>query len=419
MFAKARRFIDRFFRKSRSINNKPLNPLSTIVIIIVDLFILFNVFSGLDNISQWHLSPAQAYPCQSEWKNYRDSKQPDRDYRAVVSVLDRYSEKTYAETQTDRLGTVSPICLSYAALQQKIYTPENRKTQQSIAQKYTKIFKLEQENKNIRSQYDSTLLEKIAGQKANNSINNVSAEKAKQTLDQNTASIAALKLESTALKDTLTKKPESINLLNFIRDNSKYQEIDAGYQQAVFWYPSIQLAFQALFLVPLIAIALTVHNIALRKNAGLVALISWHLLVIFFIPLILKIFEFLQVGALFKFLFDIVSRIFGGLLFLVNYLYIFLIPLIGFTIVKISQKFFSGSRSIDNSSLRFQNQMCLNCAKKIRLQDPYCPHCGVANYVECQNCHEFTYKHLPHCKQCGHIQDLSDRLSLDNIDRQV
>lgn len=424
MFAKIRRFIDRFFKKSRSIDNKPLNGLSTIVIIVVDLFILFNVFSGLENISQWHLSPAQAYPCQSEWKNYRESKEPDRDYRSVASALDRDSEKIgfrqiYADTQTDRLGQVSPICLSYADLKDKMYAPENRKTQQSIAQKQAKIASLEQANSNIRSQYDSTLLEKIAGQKANKSINNVSAEKAKQTLDQNTASIATLKQESATLKDTLTKKAESVSLINFLKDDAKYQEISTGYQQASFWYPSIQLAFQTLFLVPLIAIALTVHNIALRKHAGLVALISWHLLIIFFIPLLLKIFEFLQVGALFKFLFDLVARIFGGLLFLVNYLYIFLIPLVGFTIVKISQKFFSGSRSIDNSSLRFQNQLCLNCAKKIRLQDPYCPHCGVGNYVECQNCREFTYKQLPHCKQCGHIQDLSDRSSLNNIDRQV
>jgi predicted RNA-binding Zn-ribbon protein involved in translation (DUF1610 family) len=414
MFAKIRRFINQFFRKSRSINNKPLNAVSLIVIIVVDIFILFNVFSGLDNISQWHLSPSQAYPCISEWQNYRAKIIRDRDYDTLASILNDNGylnsfPKTYRIAEQDRLGKVSPICLDYAELKDKVDRPENKKMQQGVSQKQNKISSLEQANTNIRSQYDSTLLEKIAGQGSSQSINTISAEKAKQTLEQNKVSISTLKAEISTLKDNLKKKPESINLIDFIKDDSKYKTLNQGYDHASFWYPSIQLAFQALFLLPLIAIALTVHKFALRKGAGLITLISWHLLAIFFIPLLLKIFEFLQIGAIFEFFLDIVTKLFGGLLFLVNYLYILLIPLVGFAIIKLSQKLALNSKS--QISSRFQNQLCFSCAKRIRPQDAYCPHCGYGQYLECQNCHELTYKHLSHCKQCGHLQDPSRVLS--------
>jgi predicted RNA-binding Zn-ribbon protein involved in translation (DUF1610 family) len=414
MFARIRRFINQFLRKSRSINNKPLNAVSLIVVIVVDLFILFNVFSGLDNISQWHISPSQAYPCVSEWKSYRDSKQPNRNYDVLVSAINFNDtlpnfRQAYQIAEQDRLGKVSLICLNYAELKDKVNRPENKKTKLNIDQKESKISSLEQANSSIRSQYDSTLLEKIAGQGSSQSINTVKAEKAKQTLEQNKDSISNLKKEIATLKDNLLKKPESINLIEFIKDDSKYQILNQEYDRASFWYPSIQLAFQALFLLPLIAIALTVHRFALRKGAGLIALISWHLLAIFFIPLLLKIFEFLQIGAVLKFFIDIVTKLFGGLLFLVSYLYILLIPLVGFGIIKISQRFALNHKT--QISNRFQNQLCFNCAKRIRPQDTYCPHCGYGQYLECQNCRELTYKHLSHCKQCGHLQDPSRVLS--------
>jgi predicted RNA-binding Zn-ribbon protein involved in translation (DUF1610 family) len=415
MFARLRRFINQFFRKSRSINNKPLNAVSLVVVIIVDIFILFNVFSGLDNISQWHISPSQAYPCVSEWKSYRESKKPnDRNYDVLALALNTDFnlsgfEDNYRNGEKDRLGKVSPICLNYAELKDKVNRPENKKTKLDIDRKEQKISSLEQANSNIRSQYDSTLLEKIAGQGSNQSINTVSAEKAKQTLEQNKISISNLKKEISVLKDNLLKKPESISLINLIKDDSKYQTLNQGYDRASFWYPSIQLAFQALFLLPLIAIALTVHKVALRKGAGLIALISWHLLAIFFIPLLLKVFEFLQIGALFQFFLNIITKLFGGLLFLVSYLYILLIPLVGFAIIKISQRLALNHKS--QISTRFQNQLCFSCAKRIRPQDAYCPHCGYGQYLECQNCHELTYKHLSHCKQCGHLQDPGSILS--------
>ncbi|WP_414549932.1 hypothetical protein [Anabaena sp. CCY 0017] len=408
MLNKIRRFWSHFFNKSRKINNEPLNKVSLVVLIVIDIFILINVFTGLDDISRWYISPSQAYPCYSQWQNYKSQTTTGKDYEIIQSSLSgRYNElsqeQIYQQTQERHLGKVSPTCLQYAKYQDQINIPPNQQIIQNIEQKQSQIAQLEQSNSNIRSQYDSTLLEKIAGQSREQSINLVGAEKAKQELDQNNRQISIRKQEISSLKNQLLAKPESINFLSFLKDDSDFNQVKANYQQASFWYPSIQLVFQSLFLVPLILVALSVHNFAQRREYGLVSLISWHLLVIFFLPLIFKVFEFLQVGVLFTFIFDILNTLLGGLLFLISYVYILLIPVVGFGIIQLFQKVILNTKA--QAVRRVQDSRCINCAKKIRPHDTYCPHCGYYQYVECPNCHNLTYKYLSHCHHCGTVQD--------------
>ena len=406
MILKLRRLLNRFFSKSRTINNEPLNKVSLIVIILIDIFILINVFTGLDDISRWYINPSESYPCYSEWKNYR-AETKDKDYELIKLSLsneinNQPSQQTYQQAEAGHLGEVSATCLNYASYKDKINNPLNQQTLKVIAQKQDKVGTLEQANQQIRTQYNSTLLEKIANQPRNQSINSVGAEKAKQELEQNDRTISTLEKEVSNLKQELVTKPESAAWIAFLKDNEKFEEVEKGYKQASFWYPSIQFTFQALFLLPLILIALAVHRFTQRRGYGLIALMSWHLLVIFFIPLIFKVFEFLQVGVLFQFAFNILSTLFSGLLFLVSYVYILLIPLVGFGIIKFFQKIVFNTKG--QVASRVQKSRCMKCSKSIRQHDRHCPHCGYYQYVECQSCHELTYKHLPYCNQCGHSQ---------------
>jgi zinc-ribbon domain len=409
MLSQMRRLWGRFLNQSRTIDNEPLNKVSLIVVISIDLFILVNVFSGLENISQWHLSPAQAYPCYGNWENYRTQTNQEKDYEMLRRSIflepqnNKSLQETYQQAEAGHLGKVSATCLEYATLQDKINNPQNRNTAQNIDQTQQKISTLDRANQNIRAQYDSTLLEKIAGQDRDKSINSVGAEKAKQELDRNNREITNFKTKFSKLKTELLSKPESGKFLALLKDETQFTEVKIGEQKASFWYPSIQLAFQSLFLLPLIVIALSVHQFAQRRRYGLISLISWHLLVIFFIPLIFKIFEFLQIGAIFKFVTDLIRVLFGGLLFLVSYVYILLIPAIGFGIIKFFQKVVFNPKV--QAASRVQKSRCLNCGKKLRQNEAYCPHCGYSQYCECPSCHGLTYKHLPYCQQCGTAQD--------------
>ena len=419
MLTRMRRVLSRLFDRSRTINNEPLNKMSLIVILLVDLFILTNVFTGLDDISRWHLNPTQSHPCYSEWNSYQTKTTNRTDYDVIREAIssktkdvDSYDpsgssprvdlSQKYKEDVKNKLGTISNVCFEYAGIRDKINTSKNQASVASIDRQQADIGKLESANETIKSQYDSSLLDKIAGQKRDRSINQVGAEKAKQTLEQNNAKIITLKQKNTALENSLIAKQESNAFISLLKDSNKFNLLKSSYDRASFWYPSIQFGFQFVFLLPLLLGALVVNNFAQRRGYGLIALISWHLLVIFLIPLLFKVLEFLQIGVIFNLISSIVYKLFGSLLFLISYIYIFLVPLVGFGLIKVFQEFVFNSKI--QTANRVQKSQCVNCARKIRSSDIYCPHCSYYQLSECQNCHHLTYKNLPYCNQCGHSQ---------------
>ncbi|MEO1069274.1 MAG: hypothetical protein AAFW95_09165 [Cyanobacteria bacterium J06638_6] len=410
MFTRLRRQLRRFFRQARTVNNEPVNRASLAMIILIDLFILFNVFSGLNDISYWPLSPTQTYPCHSPWTNYRSQTQADRDSNILLSNIQVPPDPgftltaDYGRAAEGRLGQVSPLCLDYAARADALNTSANREIVGSITQNQGTIANLEQENQTIRSQYDSTLLEQIAGQPQEQSINQVEASQARATLERNQAEIDRLEQQQQQLQTQLTQTPTSQDFLALLNDDSQYQQLDRQFQRASFWHPTVRLLFQGLFLLPLVGAAWMVYRVAERRGYGLIALQAWHLLVIFCIPLVIKLFEVLQFGALFSALAQLVLTLFGGLLFLINYIYILLVPLVGYGIIKFFQKVVLNPRL--QVAGRVQNQKCIRCAKKLRRGDTHCPYCGFYQEAECGHCHQPTYKFLPYCRHCGTAQNL-------------
>ncbi|MCW6037399.1 hypothetical protein K4A83_14115 [Spirulina subsalsa FACHB-351] len=405
MFTKITRWFGRFFNKSSTINNEPINKVSLIIVIAIDLFILGNVFWGLSDIGQWHLSAGEQYPCYYSWDAYRTETPENKDFERIRSSisLDEYGSPNPYPNELKRLGSVSEVCLNYRQIEDRINTPQNQQVIRVINEKQVNINDLEYKNQRIRSQYDSTLLEQIAGQPRDLSINTVEAAQAKQNLDENNRQIANIKGEISTLQEELLAQPASVELLALLNNDTIFNQLQKDYNHAAYWYPSLQFALQAIFLLPLIILALWVHNFAQGKNYGLVALMSWHLLIIFCIPLILKIFEVLQFGLIFDVLVRVLTQLLGGLLFLISYVYILIVPLVGFGIIKFFQKVvFNRKLQVAN---RVQKGKCMNCGKKLRGDESHCPHCGYYQYVECPNCLHLTYKYLSYCKVCGHPQE--------------
>ena len=404
MFNRLKRMIRRFFRKTNQVNNEPINKVSLVVIVLVDLFILFNVFLGLNDIGNWPISPRQAYPCYGDWSAYRQQTDEDKTSEFLRNALRRsppdFSLQSMYRDITDRhLGAVSDLCTEYATRFDQVDTPENQQRLSAIEQRQQAIADMEAANAQIRAQYDSTLLEEIAGQPEDLSINEVEAAEAKQELDRNTAQLEQLEAEVAALETEIATAAASQPMLDLLNDDAQFATLERRYDRATFWHPTVEIFFQGLFLVPLLAIAWAVHRFAQTRNYGLVALLSWHLLVIFTVPLLVKLFQILQVGALFGVLTEIAIALLGGLRFLVSYLYILLIPLIGFGLIQLFQKVVFNPKV--QAAGRVQKERCIRCAKKLPRKETHCPHCGYGQLRDCPVCHEPTYRLLPHCRACG------------------
>ena len=206
--------------------------------------------------------------------------------------------ENYQNLEDGHLGSVSPMCYGYASSFDELQIPEFKTRVETINNKENTISTIQAENVRIREQYDSSLLEEIAGQPGELSINELRAREAKETLDENNARIQTLNGEINTLKEEILVLTPVEQFLNLLNSDDEFTNVENSFERASFWYPSIQIIFQVLFLAPLIAIATWLHIKADKDGNGQLALITWHLLVIFSIPLIVKIFQFLQVGAL-------------------------------------------------------------------------------------------------------------------------
>lgn len=405
MFSFVKKLFRQLIRRSTYIQHESINKASIIILVLVDIFVLFNVFSGLENIAQWSLSPQEEFPCFSSYEryqNYTDKGNFNFNAATIESLIDIDNKSFFplTEKELNRLGKVSNLCNNVSHLSKKINTTENIKIKASINQNKIKISNLIQETETLRRQYDSTLLEKIAGQSSQKSINQASADQIKPKIDANNAKIAVQKKLILEKQTKLVQQPSSQEYLKRLNDASDYKEIQKSYRSAQFWYPNKQLLLQTAFLLPLIALAYFINDYATKKNKGVIALISWHLLVIFFIPLLIKFFEFVQFGNLLGVVIEGLTTLLGGLLFITSYLLILIIPLAGFGLIKVLQKFVFNQKI--QARNRIQNVRCINCNFKLVTGDEFCPSCGFNQFVDCSHCHQKTYKFTSFCKHCGH-----------------
>ncbi len=404
MFSFIKKISNKLIQKSTYIHHEPINKVSLVILILIDIFVLVNVFSGLNSISQWPLSPSEEFPCFLAYQDYQTADKKGTTVFNVTTIENlieqNKSSPSPAVDNSNRLGQSSNLCTNYTRLSKAINTPENVQLKASIDKQKSEIYSLKQDIQTLQSQYNSTLLEKIAGQAPEKSINKVNADRVKSEIERNKKQIANKEKEITDRQAKLIQHPASDAYLKLLNNTSEYQAIKRGYESAEFWYPNKQLLLQTLFLLPLILIAYLWHSTAIRKNIGLQALLSWHLLLIFCIPLLIKFFEFLQFGNLVGIGIDLIIALFGGLVFVASYALILIIPLLGLGLIKILQRWVFNTRL--QAKKRIQKVRCINCNFQLRLSDEFCPSCSFNQYIDCSNCHHKTYKFTNFCSSCGH-----------------
>jgi hypothetical protein len=400
-------FVRNLIRKSTHIRQEPLNKVSLVILILVDLFVLINVFQGLDSVGRWPLSPQEQYPCYGVYQTYQTSSDPNRDLPWVMDLLGDYSTREVPSVETSgRLGMVSSQCDRLRALTPKVRNEQTRALFQDINTLQTEIQTLDQRIATLREQYDSTLLEQIAGQDPNLSINETTAAQTRAEIEAAEAQRATVNQTFEAKKTELLNQSDVQTYLTALGDRPFFNNLEQDVQRAQFWYSNQQFFLQVLFLAPLILIGYFWYQSATNHKRNTQALLSWHLLLIFCIPLLIKALEFIQFGNLLAFVFDFLVTLLGGLVFISSYLLIFIIPLFGFGSIKLLQRFvFNPQIQAKN---RIQKQRCIQCSCRLGRGEEFCAFCGFGQYIDCPQCHQKTYKYTEFCRRCG--VNLSDSL---------
>lgn len=357
-------FFKKFFKHLTKIkSSEPLSPFSLILIIFLDIFVLINIFNGLDNQTQLLTSPNEYIPyiyrdiiIDENWVEGNRVKKLSR------YILDRYDPTEYK----DAYKKIHPICGDVIMQFDNIASDDN-------------LISLFRERDKLLKNYNSF----DQAQKLKNS----DAEKILIEID-----VIDIKINQNSKIEEFWKITEGKgDVAKILADDFKKYK---------FWFPAKELALQFIFLIPLLAAFIWWFSVSTKKNRELQIFISSHLIVVAFIPIFFHICDFILSILPLKFLkpfIDFLKSI--KIISFWHYIIIFIaICSTLFFIYIIQKKVFSRERLIKN---RFLKHQCIFCGKKQHRDSSFCPDCGSKQKAHCPACGKETLAGSSFCTNCG------------------
>jgi hypothetical protein len=158
---------------------------------------------------------------------------------------------------------------------------------------------------------------------------------------------------------------------------------------------------EMLFLLPLLTGFYYWNARSIARARPFQSLVSSHLLVVTFIPVLFKILElFYDIipKKILKKVIDLLESL--QLVALWYYLLMGLAVLAALTLIYLLQKkLFSRERLL---ARRIAKGQCQECGAQLRGDIAACPFCGAGQFRECSHCSRPTWLHGKYCRECGH-----------------
>ncbi|MEH6448956.1 MAG: zinc ribbon domain-containing protein, partial [Oleispira sp.] len=262
---------------------------------------------------------------------------------------------------------------------------------------------IKSEIERVRSAYDTSLLEVIA---QNHSDKQSSANENTQYLKQEISTLTAKLNSLTKVEvDTVSRLSEYDLMVQFfeliaVSGENNRELLLADLRDLNFWYPVKRLMMELLFLLPLILVFYFWNSRSLRTHQPYQVLVSSHLLIVAFIPVIFKVLELvyeIMPKTFLKKMFALLESF--NLVAIWHYLMMGLgIALALGLIYVLQQKIFSQEKLMQKRIVKGQ---CQNCGVNVPSGDKACTACGFKQYKGCGHCHNETYVFAKHCKSCG------------------
>jgi len=394
---------DKFFRiKSNltSLDSQPISKASLIIILFLDIFILFSIFDGLDKHTRQLSSPDEYIPYSCREIVINRDWNPTNRTDNLSGIILSYNN-TFYQLEEKKKGR-HPVCAPYLDLLDQI---KNNKElialfdDRGTFDREAKV--LQRDINNLKGGYDTSLLETIAKQKEGQA----NVDQIKTDIQAKTNTLNTLRAQIEAAEQKINRN-ETIKLLWAKLENlqpAEREQLRSDLRTLYFWDPVKRLGMQMIFLLPLLAIFFVWNNASIRNNRGIQTLVSSHLLVVAFIPVLFKIFETVYdiiPKKLLKKLIDLLESL--KLVALWHYLVIALAIAAALLLMYIFQKkLFSRDKLM---ARRIEKGLCQQCGKHLPPGANACPFCGFTQFKACGSCNQPTLVYGKYCKVCGKKQ---------------
>lgn len=380
-----------------SLDDQPLGKAALVIILFLDLFILTSIFNGLDQHTRQLASPDEYIPsaCRQIVIDLRwnDANRMEN----LAGIVVKHSTSYYRIEE--RKKNLHPVCAPYVSLIEEMKNDRELTGAFETRNKHLQEAReLRREINAVKGAYDTSLLETIAGQ------------------DKGQASVDALKKQIRDRSSTLDRLTRQISAIEAaISRNERIQklwQLVAGIQEADraalkddlrtlnFWFPLKRLGMQLLFLLPLFAAFYVWNGATIRHDRGVQTLVSSHLLVVSFIPILFKIIEAVY-DIIPKKLLKRLIALLESLKLVAIWYYLVIALAIAAALVLIyvfQKKLFSRGKMLER---RIARGLCQQCGRQMPAGSPACPFCGFAQFTDCKKCGKPTFVYGNHCRECG------------------
>ena len=381
-----------------------LSTFSLILLFGLDIYVFGLTFQGMEDVSRTIAVPQSTISGECETMAEDFLK-----YNAAAKA-DSLRSYVYARESGVADGSIEgmeilPVCTQ---VRDKLRTfagdPVLGGLFRELDQRVAKIDSLHSDMDELKSSYDTALLEKIADQKREDSILPAEATKIKGLLAAKAAALASLERKQAETRRTLENQPAIRDYTAFVESlpvTAEFGRARQEYERLAFWYPVKVLAAQVSFLLPLLLLTILWNRRALNRRSEVQTLITSHLILVCAVPVFLRFLEFvyeLLPHRLLADLIEILERLNLGFL----WTYVAIAGGIGISLalILVAQKtFFSPARQ---RSVRLRKTLCRECGEKLRSADQaWCEFCGTTQMAVCAHCGK-SYRLLAyHCDCCG------------------
>lgn len=393
---KARRFQHHLTR----LDDQPLSKAALVVIIFLDIFILGSIFDGLADHTRQLASPdEQITPlCRdividADWN---PTNRLDNLARLVVRHHDRYDTPDARGDGIPQHALCAPIVRAYLTIRDDTELARNLKQAGLLGQE---MHDLRTDLERMKGAYDTSLLETIAKQpQADTNIAAIRKQTAEKTavleerVDKQQVLVAAIEQDA-SVRELFTR-------VAAVSDADR-EALRDELRRLNFWFPAKRLGMEMLFLLPLLAVFWFWNAKSTAASRPFQTLVSAHLLVVAFIPVVLKVAELVYDIIPRRFLRQLIELLESlKLVAIWHYLVIGLAIFAALALIYLFQKkLFSREKLLQR---RIAKGQCQACGQHLPPGSHHCPACGAAQYRTCSECQELTHVHGRFCKACGH-----------------
>lgn len=260
---------------------------------------------------------------------------------------------------------------------------------------------LQREIDDRKGAYDTALMEQVATRQPGQ----VNVATIKKDIQAKSNTLNTLRGEINALEQTINADPRVTQLWKKIENlrPEEREQLRADLRNMNFWFPVKRLGMELLFLLPLCIVFFVWNGVSIRKERGTQILVSSHLLVVSFLPVLFKIIEFVYDILPRKF-FRKIMELLESLKLVAIWHYLVMALAVAaalFLIYLFQKKLFSRDKLIER---RIAKGQCHSCGKQLPPGSNACVFCGAQQFKICDACNSPTPLLGKFCKGCGKAQ---------------